>query len=204
LIKLHRVADAKAVLDQAKEKGVKGKSFDTLVQKLAGSGNSPIETDSGTNNADTQAPSNILDTLKLDLVHKLAMKKLKKGASEEAKHIYEDILDRFPKNKKAIDGIKALSVGTIGKVTKLQDPPQDQLKPIINLYTQGQFQQALDKVSQLLQQFPSSVILYNICEAANQGLGHLEAAIDSYKQAINIKPDYANAYYNMGISLKEQ
>ena len=29
--------------------------------------------------------------------------------------------------------------------------------------------------------------------------GELDAAIDSYKQAIKIKPDYAEAYYNMGV-----
>ena len=28
--------------------------------------------------------------------------------------------------------------------------------------------------------------------------GDLEAAIDSYKQALKIKPDYAEAYSNMG------
>ena len=31
----------------------------------------------------------------------------------------------------------------------------------------------------------------------------LNAAIDSYKQAIKIKPDYADAYYNMGNALKD-
>ena len=28
--------------------------------------------------------------------------------------------------------------------------------------------------------------------------GDLEAAIDSYKQALKIKPDYAEAHYNLG------
>ena len=32
----------------------------------------------------------------------------------------------------------------------------------------------------------------------------LDAAIDSYKQAIKIKPDYAEAYYNMGNALKDK
>jgi protein O-GlcNAc transferase len=34
--------------------------------------------------------------------------------------------------------------------------------------------------------------------------GDLEVAIDSYKQAIKIKPDYAEAYSNMGISLTKK
>ena len=31
--------------------------------------------------------------------------------------------------------------------------------------------------------------------------GELDAAIDSYKQALKIKPDYAEAYNNLGIAL---
>jgi hypothetical protein len=34
--------------------------------------------------------------------------------------------------------------------------------------------------------------------------GYLGAAIDNYKQAIKIKPDYAKAYNNMGVSLNEK
>jgi tetratricopeptide (TPR) repeat protein len=32
----------------------------------------------------------------------------------------------------------------------------------------------------------------------------LEEAIEAYNKALAIKPDYANAYYNMGIALQEQ
>ena len=42
------------------------------------------------------------------------------------------------------------------------DPPKDQLQPLINLYQQGQLQQALDSAEQLLLQFPNSLTLYNI------------------------------------------
>ncbi len=34
--------------------------------------------------------------------------------------------------------------------------------------------------------------------------GKLEEAIEAYNKALAIKPDYADAYYNMGIALKEQ
>jgi len=37
---------------------------------------------------------------------------------------------------------------------------------------------------------------------AQKNKGDLDAAIDSYKQALKIKPDYADAYYNMGIVLR--
>ena len=60
----------------------------------------------------------------------------------DAKRIYQDILVKFPKNKRAIDGLKALAGGPVGKASKVQDPPQDQQQSLINLYSQGQLQQA--------------------------------------------------------------
>ena len=51
--------------------------------------------------------SNILDTLKLDTALRLAKQKSKEGSCAEARTIYKDILYKFPKNKKAIEGIKA-------------------------------------------------------------------------------------------------
>ena len=87
LVKLDRLSDAKAVLDQAKDNGAKGAGFDELEQRLE-----------------------------------------RVGLSETT-------------------------------VSQNQDPAQDQLQPVTELYTRGQLQQALDKVSQLLQQFPKSVVI---------------------------------------------
>ena len=87
---------------------------------------------------------------------------------------------------------------------KNQDPNQEYLQSIINLYTQGQLQQALSEATQMLEGFPNSVVLYNIAGASNAGLMQFDAAIDSYKQALKIKPNYAEAYNNMGVALKEK
>ena len=87
---------------------------------------------------------------------------------------------------------------------KSQDPSSEQLQSVLNLYNQGKLQQALSDSSQMLERFPNSVVLYNIAGASNAGLMLFDAAIDSYKQALKIKPDYADAYYNMGIALKDK
>ena len=85
-----------------------------------------------------------------------------------------------------------------------QDPPSEQLQSVLNLYTHGKLKQALSESSQMLERFPNSVVLYNIAGASNAGLMLFDAAIDSYKQALKIKPDYADTYYNMGIALKDK
>jgi tetratricopeptide (TPR) repeat protein len=83
-----------------------------------------------------------------------------------------------------------------------QDPPQDQVQALIDFYNQGKFQQVLKKTKWLRQQFPNSFILYSLLGAANVRLRQFDAAIDSYKQALKIKPDIADGYYNMGNALK--
>jgi protein O-GlcNAc transferase len=142
--------------------------------------------------------------LKLDEALKLAKKKLKEGSSEEAKCIYQDILRRFPANKKAKGGLKSLSGSPAGKSQNFLDPQQDQQQLLINLYNQGQLQQALDQAKYLLEQFPYSIFLHNICGAVYAALNQYDAAIDCYKQALKIKPDYADAHYNMGVALKKK
>ena len=86
----------------------------------------------------------------------------------------------------------------------IQEPPIDQLQGLVKLYTQGQFKQAQIQASELLKQYPQSVILYNILGSANKSLGKLDDAIEAYKKALSIKPDYEEAYKNMGLALQEQ
>ncbi len=129
LIKLNRLADAKAVLDQAKSKGAKGDAFEKIEQRV---GTLPAES------------------------------------------------------------------------SNTQEPPKGQQQSLMNLYTQGQYQETLTQASQLLKQFPNDISLHNISGAAYQGLGKLDEAIETYKKAIVIKPDYAEAYNNMGNALKDK
>ena len=139
LVKLEKLADAKAVLDQAKDTGVKGDAFDQLEKGLSEAGEEPL----------------------------------------------------------------AASKTTLGQ-DRSQDPPQDQIQPLKNLYMQGHYKQASNQASQLLKEFHNSINLYNILGAANRGLGKLDEAIDAYTKAISIKPDFADAYSNIGNALKEQ
>ena len=203
LIKLGKLADGRAVLDQARSKGAKGDGFDKLEQRLQEAGQEPVEVSQVTAEATPKQP-NILDSLKLDQAISLAKKKAKAGSPQEAKRIYQDILTKFPKNKRANDGLKGLAGRPVSKASKAQEPPQDQLQSLINLYSQGQLQQALKQAETLIPQFPQSATLFNIQGAALNGLGKLDASVEAYNKALAIKPDYAEAYNNMGVALKEQ
>ena len=203
LINVERIADAQAVLDQAKNNGAKGDGFDQLERRLNVPNQAPLET-SNTALEGYQDQPNILETLKLDQALRLAKKKAKEGSLAEAKRIYQDVLVKFPKNKRAIDGVKALAGGPVGKAFKVQDPPQYQLQSLIDLYSQGLLQQALEQATVLLQKFPSSGVLYNIFGAAYKGLGQFDAAIEAYSKALAIEPENAQFYSNMGVALQDQ
>ena len=60
-------------------------------------------------NALNQSSSNILDNINLNHALRLASKKAKGFDTEEAKEIYNDILLKFPQNKRAQKGLAALN-----------------------------------------------------------------------------------------------
>jgi len=78
-----------------------------------------------------------------------------------------------------------------------QNPPSELLQSFVDLFNQGRLQEALSESAKLLKKFPNSVVLFNIAGASNAGLKQFDAAIHNYKQALKIKPDYADAYFNM-------
>ena len=190
-------------LDQAKNKGAKDEDFNQVEKRLKEAQGESLEDHNAVRDGKQQKP-NILDTLKLEQALKLAKRKAKKGASEETRRIYQDILTKFPKNKRAIDGLKGLTFGTVGRITQARQPPQNQVQALINLLNQGRLQEATEQIHSLMQQFPSSSILHNIRGAAFKQLGRLDASIEAYQQALTIDPNNAEAYNNMGLTLKSQ
>ena len=203
LFKLDKLVDAKAMLDQAKSKGAKGDGFDKLEQRLKEAGQEPQEVSKIAVEALPEEP-NILDSLKLDQAIKLAKKKAKDRAPDEAIRIYQNILTKFPKNKRAIDGLKGLTGKSVGKASKLQNPPQDQLQALMTLYNQGQLALVVDHTQALTEQYPEAFIVWNILGAANKGLGNTAEASAAFKKVTLLNPSYADGYNNLGVTLKDQ
>ena len=142
--------------------------------------------------------------LTLSQALKLAKKKARDGSNKEAQLLYSKILSKFPKNKKAINGMRSLS----SKVTQIgsnsRNPHKVHLQSLINLHSAGKFDKALSQASKLLLEFPNSPDLYNFIGVTNRHLGKLEEAINSLDKAIAVNPKYAQAYNNMGLALVDQ
>jgi protein O-GlcNAc transferase len=189
LIKLERLLDAKVLLDQAKSKGIKGANLDQLEQRLNDANKG--QTKSNNSGSDEHGDqSKILGTLNLDQALRLAKKKANEGYPEEAKRIYQDILEKFPGNKKAL--------------AFKPDYADAYYKMGIALQVQGKLEEAIEAYNKALAIKPDYAGAYYNMGIALQVQGKLEEAIEAYKKALSIKPDYAIAYNNMGNALKDQ
>jgi len=85
----------------------------------------------------------------------------------------------------------------------IQEPSQAETNSIIDLFSSGKLQEALDAVTSLTKNYPGSALLHNITGACYVGLGQLASAVNSYEKAITIKPDYSKAHYNLGGAFHE-
>ena len=126
----------------------------------------------------------------------------KKGKIEEAKKLYQTILQAFPKNKQAQQGLAVLNKPKQPATT--QSPPQEVINQLINLYNQGQLAQVVEQAQALTEQYPEAFFIWNILGAAAAQTKQLDKAVTAFGKVITINPNYADAYNNMGNALKDQ
>jgi len=126
----------------------------------------------------------------------------KKGEIEEAQQLYQAVLQAFPKNKRAQQGL-ASSTKTIQPAVT-QSPPQDTINHLINLYNQGKLKAVVEPAKALAEQYPDAFMIWNILGAANKGLGRVQAASEAFKKVTELNPTYADGYSNLGVTLQEQ
>ena len=80
---------------------------------------------------------------------------------------------------------------------------QAQVQVIITLYNSGKMHEAIDAIKALSKDHPNVPLLFNIMGACYKALSQLNAAVEMFEKAIKIKPDYAEAHYNFGVTLHE-
>ena len=126
----------------------------------------------------------------------------KKGEIEEAQKLYQAVLQAFPKNKRAQQGLAALSKPKQPAAT--QGPPQETINQLLNLYNQGQLTTAIEQANTLTAQYPETFIVWNILGAAHNGLGETFEASEAFKKVTVLNPNYADGFNNLGVTLIDQ
>ena len=125
-----------------------------------------------------------------------AKKLTKKGQTKEAQSIYLNILKSFPSNQEAKKELLILNQ------RKEISPTQKQLDEVMQLFSSGKVQEALFAIQHLINDFPNEPLLFNISGACYSEIGPIESAINSFKKALALNPDYAEAHYNLGVAFQ--
>jgi len=85
----------------------------------------------------------------------------------------------------------------------LDNPPNDALRRLAELYQQGRMQDLLNAGQPLLLQFPNSAPLLTLLGVASLSTGKFNQAKAALAKAVQLKPGDADAHNNLGIALNE-
>jgi tetratricopeptide (TPR) repeat protein len=125
----------------------------------------------------------------------------KKGQLNQALEIYSEILNKWPNNIKAKQGILKVYEGNLPSKT-YSTHSKIQIQVLSNLLKTGKLADALLYGKIVTEQSQNEPQLYNLMGMINGKLGDSKKAISYFKKLIKIQPTQHEAYNNIGIILK--
>ena len=134
-------------------------------------------------------------------IKKLLMKAkglAKRGMMDQARQIYNQILEVYPNNVEA-----KRSVEYISSIISTEEvlPAQSYLLELKKMLDQGRFQDVVARSKTLPSQLNNDPLALNIIAAAFKAIGNLDEAILRYKMALEVNPNFVEAYNNLGTTL---
>lgn len=115
----------------------------------------------------------------------------RQGRDQEAHGLFTAVLRRFPGNKQAKKGLKALRRrGT----TTLSRADFDE---VLHLCAQSRHEAALGQVRRLCRDYPEQPALLNLLGFVLTEMGRLEDALEPYGKAIALEPEFDEALNNI-------
>lgn len=197
LIKLERFIDAKVLLDQSKNKGIKGADFDQL-GKILNEANKALFTKPNNANAYYNMGIALQNQSKLEE----AIEAYKKALASKPDYVdaYFTMGFALQKQHKLEEAIEAYNKAIAIK------PYYAEAYYNMGTALKGQhkLEEAIKAYNKALAIKPDYVEAYNNMGVIFQEQGKLEKAIEVYNKALAIKPDFVDAYYNMGNALLDK
>ena len=141
-----------------------------------------------------------------------ANKALKKGANTEAEKIFKSVLEVFPGNKRAQEGIafiKKSEQTTAQSALHTPAPaPSAQYEADLSLvkqyYEAEQHEAVIAEAAKLLQSFPENAYLWNYKGAAHGKAGQLDEALSCFEKVKELAPAKESANNNIGSVWREK
>ncbi len=189
LIKLERLIDARALLDQAKGKCADGLSFEKLEQRL-----------NKVSKASTSKPTSA------GAYYNMGIALVKQSKLEEAIFAYKkaisiqpDYADAYYNMGNAFEVQSKLEEAIVAYKKVISINPDhvyayNNMGNVLN--NQGKLDASITSYKQALSLKPVYAEAYNNMGLAFKGLGKLDEAVACYEEAFSIKPDYPEAYHN--------
>ena len=125
----------------------------------------------------------------------------KKGQDREAATVYSRIVESYPGNQRAIDGLRQIRVKPVLVALSTRKLEPIHLRELIKLVDQGYLDDAADAAQRLSKIFPSHAGLANICGVVHSKLKNFDFAIACFETALKFEPDTASIYSNLGNTL---
>lgn len=147
---------------------------------------------------------NVLNMAKLSVNQAFlkAQSRAQKGDLVAAKQVYQMILNAFPENKRALQGLAVLNAPKASAVSS--GPPQETINQVVDLYNSGQLKETIERSQTITEQYPDTFILWNVLGAANLGLGKTKDAAAAFKRVTELNPNYAEGFCDLGVALQQQ
>ncbi|MCG6899786.1 MAG: tetratricopeptide repeat protein [Gammaproteobacteria bacterium] len=133
-----------------------------------------------------------------------AKKASKRGNIALAVELYNTVLQHQPNHPIAKKGVRKLRKDLAlsqSRQAQTANPSQDQMNALVDLYHSGQLVKTEQACRELLQVYPQAVFILNVLGVAFQEQGKFHEAVQAFNRAIELKPDYADAYSNRGNAL---
>ena len=74
---------------------------------------------------------------------------------------------------------------------------KEQIDSVIKLYSNGQYQEAIDQIKELNKVHPNVPFLFNLIGACYKAIRKLQGAAKMFGTAVTINPEYAEAHKNL-------
>ncbi len=145
----------------------------------------------------TEARSKIMK-YSIDQTLSKAKRLAQKSQFELAEQLYNSVLAKFPGNKRAIEGLKALEKLSYNKWVSGGAMPPQQIDELFALLDQDDFQSLTFRGEALAKRYPAEEIIPFLLGLGYTELSLMRQAVDNFKKAIKINPNYFDAHFNLG------
>ena len=125
----------------------------------------------------------------------------KKGNYNKAIEIYQMILNRYPQNLRAKSGLNISTDKKNSQKNNVQNLPQEILDKLVILFNQAKFSVVVELATLLTKQYSNIYLLWHILGASHAKTGNINEAILSFQNVLLIKPDFAEAHKDLGLTL---